>query len=166
MREKAWVLRHASSVVPHHHCSEQARSKGANRGRRTTVMTKCQEVKLHDKEIHRTVWARRGVKYHLISTFLPWATFHCLTLLKAPSNMALNTSRDESCTTSLGNLFHCLTTFKVKNVFLISKLNLHLSVSSHILSSVRKRWRTFYKYLLYVYITPPCDPGYSAMLDS
>ncbi|KAK4832092.1 hypothetical protein QYF61_020707 [Mycteria americana] len=45
-------------------------------------------------------------------------------LLKAPSNLALNTSRDGAATTSLGNLFQGLTTLIVKNFFLISNLNL------------------------------------------
>ena len=51
-------------------------------------------------------------------------TFHQTRLLKAPSNLALNTSREGASTTSLGNLFHCLTTLIVKNFFLLSKLNL------------------------------------------
>ncbi|KAK4813670.1 hypothetical protein QYF61_017637, partial [Mycteria americana] len=37
-------------------------------------------------------------------------------LLKAPSSLALNTSRDGASTASLGNLFQCLTTLRVKNV--------------------------------------------------
>ncbi|KAK4831170.1 hypothetical protein QYF61_015640 [Mycteria americana] len=47
-----------------------------------------------------------------------------LKLLKAPSNLALNTSRDGASTASLGNLFQCLATLIVKNFFLISNLNL------------------------------------------
>ena len=49
-------------------------------------------------------------------------TFHHTRLLKNPSNPVLNTST--ASTTSLGNLFQCLTTLIVKNVFLISNLNL------------------------------------------
>ncbi|KAK4826701.1 hypothetical protein QYF61_010916 [Mycteria americana] len=39
-------------------------------------------------------------------------------LLKAPSNLALNISRDGASTTSLGNLVQCLSTLIVKNFFL------------------------------------------------
>jgi len=45
-------------------------------------------------------------------------------LLKAPSNLALNVSRDGAATTSLGNLCQCFTTRVVKNFFLIASLNL------------------------------------------
>jgi len=46
-------------------------------------------------------------------------TFYQTRLLKAPSNLALNTSR-----AFLGNLFQCCTTLMVKNFFLIPNLNL------------------------------------------
>ncbi|KAK4828307.1 LOW QUALITY PROTEIN: hypothetical protein QYF61_025319 [Mycteria americana] len=45
-------------------------------------------------------------------------------LLKAPSNLASNISRDGVPTTSLGNLFQCLTILILENFFLISNLNL------------------------------------------
>ncbi|KAK4814100.1 hypothetical protein QYF61_008195 [Mycteria americana] len=45
-------------------------------------------------------------------------------LLRAPSNLTSNVSRDGASTTSLGNLFQCLTTLMVKNLFLKSSLNL------------------------------------------
>jgi len=45
-------------------------------------------------------------------------------LLRAPSNLALNTAREGAATASLGNLFQSLTTLTVKNFFLISHLNL------------------------------------------
>ncbi|KAK4818403.1 hypothetical protein QYF61_012324 [Mycteria americana] len=45
-------------------------------------------------------------------------------LLRAPSNLTLNVSRDGASTTSLGNLVQCFTTLIVKNFFLISSLNL------------------------------------------
>jgi len=35
-------------------------------------------------------------------------TFHYTRLLKAPSNLALNTSMEGASTASLGNLFQCL----------------------------------------------------------
>ncbi|KAK4828156.1 LOW QUALITY PROTEIN: hypothetical protein QYF61_024071, partial [Mycteria americana] len=50
--------------------------------------------------------------------------FNSIMLLRAPSNLTLNVSRHGASTTSLGNLFQCFTTLIVKNVFLISTLNL------------------------------------------
>ena len=50
--------------------------------------------------------------------------FHQTRLLRAPSNLALNTSREGASTVSLGNLFQCFTTLMVKNFFLISNLYL------------------------------------------
>jgi len=49
--------------------------------------------------------------------------YHWIKLLRAPSNMALNVSRDGASTTSMGNPFQCFTTLTVKTVFLISSLN-------------------------------------------
>jgi len=51
-------------------------------------------------------------------------TSHQSRLLKAPSNLALNTAREGAATTSLGNLFQRPTTLSVKNFFLTSSLNL------------------------------------------
>jgi len=51
-------------------------------------------------------------------------TFHQARLLKAPSNLALNTAREGASTVSLGNLLQWLTTHRIKNFFLISNLNL------------------------------------------
>ena len=45
-------------------------------------------------------------------------------ILKVPSNLALNTSREGTSTMSLGNLCQCLTTLTGKNFFLRSNLNL------------------------------------------
>jgi len=64
------------------------------------------------------------VKDHLVPTPLPWAGTPSTRLLKAPSNLALNTSREGASTAPLGNLFQCLTTLIVKKFFLISNLNL------------------------------------------
>ena len=50
--------------------------------------------------------------------------FNYIRLLRDPSNLTLNVSRDGASTTSLGNLFQCFTTLSVKNAFLISSLNL------------------------------------------
>ena len=49
---------------------------------------------------------------------------HQLRLPRAPSSLALSTSRDGAPTASLGNTFLCLTTVTVKSFFLMSKLNL------------------------------------------
>ena len=43
---------------------------------------------------------------------------------KASSNLALNTARDGASPASLDSLCQCLTTFTVKNFFLVSNLNL------------------------------------------
>jgi len=51
-------------------------------------------------------------------------TFHQPRVLRAPSNLALNTAREGAATASLGNLGQCLTTLMEKNFFLISHLNL------------------------------------------
>ncbi|KAK4827084.1 hypothetical protein QYF61_014186 [Mycteria americana] len=50
--------------------------------------------------------------------------FKYVRLLRAPSILTLNVSRDGESTTSLGNLFQCLTTLILKNFFLVSSLNL------------------------------------------
>jgi len=50
--------------------------------------------------------------------------FHQTRLLRAPSNLALNTAREGAATASLGNLGQCFTTLMVKNFFLIFSLNL------------------------------------------
>jgi len=54
-------------------------------------------------------------------------TFHHTRLLKSPSNLASNTSREGAATASLANLFRCLTTLRVKNFFFIANLNLPFS---------------------------------------
>ena len=51
-------------------------------------------------------------------------TNHQTRLPRATSSLALNASRDGASTTSLGNLFQCVTTLFVKNFLLISNLNL------------------------------------------
>jgi len=50
--------------------------------------------------------------------------FHQSRVLRAPSNLVLNTSREGAATASLGSLGQCFTTTMVKNFFLISNLNL------------------------------------------
>jgi len=51
-------------------------------------------------------------------------TSHYTTLLKAPSNLTSNTSREGASTAAVGNLFQCLTTLRIKNFFIICDLNL------------------------------------------
>ena len=50
-------------------------------------------------------------------------SFDLMRLLRAPSNPALNVSRDGASTTSLGNLCQCSTTLITKNFLLIFNLN-------------------------------------------
>ena len=52
------------------------------------------------------------------------AVFGLMRLLRAPSNRTVNVCRDGGSTTSLGNLCQCFTTLMVKNVFLLSSMNL------------------------------------------
>ena len=59
-----------------------------------------------------------------------WDTFYYTRLLRAPTNLALNTSRDVASTASLGNLCQCLTALTATNFFLASDLSL-LSLSSN-----------------------------------
>lgn len=66
------------------------------------------------------------VKSHQQSSSSPVVgrdTFSWTRLLKAPFNLAWNTSRDGPSTASLGSLFQCLTTPTVKNFFVIANLN-------------------------------------------
>ena len=51
-------------------------------------------------------------------------TYSYIRLLRAPSSLTLSVSRDGEPTPSLGNLLQCLTTLIIKNLFLISNLNL------------------------------------------
>ena len=70
---------------------------------------------------HRII--ERFIEDHVVLTpAVGRDTFHQIRLLKAWSNLALNTSSEGASTASLGNL--CFTTLKVKNLFLISNLNL------------------------------------------
>jgi len=72
------------------------------------------------------VWVGKDLKDHLVPTppAMGMDTFHYTRLLKAPSSLALNLSMEAACTTSLGNLFQCLTPLIIKNLFLIADLNL------------------------------------------
>ncbi|XP_053913580.1 translation initiation factor IF-2-like [Cuculus canorus] len=73
----------------------------------------------------RMIWVGRDLKAHLVpppSTGRD--TSHWIRLLKAPSNLALSTSRDRAAPTSLGVLCQCLSTLTGKHFFVISNLNL------------------------------------------
>ena len=71
---------------------------------------------------HRMVWVGRDFRSSGCNVpAVSMDTYHKSRLLKAPSSLALNTSRTPA--TSLGNLFQCLTTLIVKNFFLLSNLN-------------------------------------------
>jgi len=50
--------------------------------------------------------------------------FHQTRVLRAPSNLALNTASEGAATAFLASLCQCFTTLMVKNFFLISNLNL------------------------------------------
>jgi len=53
--------------------------------------------------------------------------FHQPRLLRAPSNLALNTAREGAATASLGNLGQGLTNLTVNNFFLTANLSLPFS---------------------------------------
>lgn len=75
---------------------------------------------------HRMAWVGRNLKDHLVSTPLRWTRtpFTRSGCSGPPSNLTLNTARDEASTIFLGTLFQCLTTLTVTNFFLKSNLNL------------------------------------------
>jgi len=75
---------------------------------------------------HRMVWVGRDLKDHLVPTppAMSRDIFHQPRVLRAPSNLALNTAREGAATASLDSLGQCLTTLMVKNFFLTSDLNL------------------------------------------
>ena len=71
-------------------------------------------------------WVEKDHNGHLVSTPLLMCRVanHQIRLPRATSSLALNASRDGAFTTSLGNLFQCVTTLWVKNFLLISNLTL------------------------------------------
>ena len=74
-------------------------------------------------------WLEGAFKGHLL---LQWeGTSTAAQVLRAPSSLTLSVYRERTSTTSLSNLFHCLTTFTIKNVFLLSSLNLPWSILRH-----------------------------------
>lgn len=74
---------------------------------------------------HRMVSVGKSLKDHLgpAPPAMGRATFLHRRLLKAPSNMAVNTTTNGAFITSLGNLFQCFTTLNTKNFFLKSNVN-------------------------------------------
>lgn len=83
-----------------------------------------------NETFHSLSQIRRNIKAHLVPSPLPRAeTSHWTSLHTAPSNKALNISRDEAFWTSPHNPFQCLTTLWVKNFFLLSLWS-HLPVTT------------------------------------
>ena len=77
---------------------------------------------------HRMAWVEKDHNDHRVSTPRLCANHqrianHQSRLPRATSSLALNASSDGTSTTSLGNLFQCITTLWVKNFLLISNLN-------------------------------------------
>ena len=71
------------------------------------------------------LWVERDLKDHTNS--IPAVgrdNFHWTRFPRAPSSLALNTSRDNAFTASLGNPFQHLTTLIVKNFLVSSNLNI------------------------------------------
>ena len=78
---------------------------------------------------HRMAWVEKDHNDHRVSTPRLCANHqrianHQSRLPRATSSVVLNASSDGTSTTSLGNLFQCITTLWVKNFLLISNLNL------------------------------------------
>ena len=75
------------------------------------------------------VWVGRDLKDHLVQP--PCHGQEHLSLDQASerfSNLTLNMSSDGAPATSLGNMFHCLTTLVIKKFFLILNVNLPFSI--------------------------------------
>lgn len=74
---------------------------------------------------YRMVWPGRDIKNHRVpAPAVGKDNFHQTELLRAPFNLALNSSRDGESTAGLDNVCQCLTTPIEKNFLLISNLNL------------------------------------------
>ena len=80
-----------------------------------------------------------GFRYHTINSLelertiyddlvqFPYSDQGHLRLDQVAQNLIQpHTERDRASTTTLGNLFHCLTTLAVKDIFLMSNLNVPL----------------------------------------
>jgi len=74
-------------------------------------------------ENHSTAWVGEELKELLVPIPHHGHCCHQLRLPRAPSNLALSTSKHGAPTTLLGNLFQCLIALWVQNFFLTSKLN-------------------------------------------
>ena len=75
---------------------------------------------------HRMAWVEKDHSEHPVSTppAMGRVTNHQTRLPRATSSLALNASSNRASTTSLGNLFQCVTTLFVRNFLLISYLDL------------------------------------------
>ena len=68
-----------------------------------------------EEQNHRMAWVEKDHNDHRVSTppAMCRVTNHQTRLPRATFSLALNASRDGASTTSLGNLFHCVTTLCV-----------------------------------------------------
>jgi len=93
-----------------------------NKIQMTNVVTK---AAFHNYRIIEQFGLERTFRGHLAqSPAVSRDIFNFIRLLRAPSSLALNVSRDGALTTSLGNLCQGFTILTVKNFFFISSLNL------------------------------------------
>ena len=98
----------------------------------TNIISRINEIsnnhRLQIKQNHRTIekFGLEGTfKGHLVQPpAMSRDIFTQTRLLRAPSNLTFNVSRDGASTTFLGNLFQYFTTLQQKIFFLISSLNL------------------------------------------
>jgi len=98
----------------------------------------CQSRKMAGSRIIEWFELEETVKGHLAQPpAVSRDIFNQIKLLRAPSSLTLNISRDGASTASLGSPFQCFTTLTVKNFFLILRRNLlsfslnHYSLSYH-----------------------------------
>ena len=80
-----------------------------------------------ESQNHRMAWVEKDHTDHLVSTPLLCSgspTARLGSVPRAASSLALNASRDGASTTSLGNVFQCITALSSKHFLLLSNLNL------------------------------------------
>lgn len=83
------------------------------------------ENRIIESQNYKMVWVARDFQRSTVPKALQWAgiLFTRWGCSKLPSNLILNISRDGTWTPSLGNLFQCFIALIMKNVFLMSSLN-------------------------------------------
>ena len=117
--------------------SRWANSSGIRESKRRTIILSCYEIStslfciVTISPFFKSVVKNHGIIEWFgleVIQFQPptmgRAATHQTGLPRAPSNVALNSSRDGAPTASLGSSFQCLTTLWVKNFFLTSNQNL------------------------------------------